>query len=119
MNITTDKELEFELQELYILCKHWLDDILFIEDELRFFKNVLKKYQDMGSQFALPSKGQEFSQKIQQLEQHIVSLKVRIPEYLNFLKPFIGDLKKEMDLDLVEKYNALETEIKDMFASII
>ena len=39
-----DLELEFELQELYILSKHWIQDISFFEDEIRFFKTLFDKF---------------------------------------------------------------------------
>ena len=43
-NELTDLELEYELEELYILSKHWMQDISFVEAELRFFKEIADKY---------------------------------------------------------------------------
>lgn len=37
-NLPPDTELETKLQDLYILAKHWLQDISFMEEELQFFK---------------------------------------------------------------------------------
>jgi hypothetical protein len=110
-----DTQLEFELQELYILCKHWMQDLAFVEDELRFFKNILQKYEAMGAKNDQPSECAQFSAKIQKLEGHLLTLKKSVPEYLNLLKPFINDLKKEIHLDIVLKYNALQTEIQNLF----
>jgi hypothetical protein len=116
--IIPDTQLEIELQELYILCQHWTQDLAFIEDELRFFKNVLQKYKAVGTQNDQPSQYLEFSSKIQELESHIIKLKKAVPQYLNLLKPYIKDLKKDMHLNLVLNYNELQTEIQNLFWTI-
>ncbi len=114
-NLPPDTELELELQELYILCKHWTQDLAFIEDELHFFKNILQKYEAMAAQNDQPSKHLQFSSKINELESHMITLKKSVPQYLKLLEPFINDSKKEMHLDLILKYNALQTEIQNLF----
>ncbi|SDP97004.1 hypothetical protein SAMN05428975_4383 [Mucilaginibacter sp. OK268] len=116
--ISTDSQLEYELQELYILSQHWLQDLSFLEDEMQFFKNILCKYQETGTLNEIPSKAQDFTTKIREQEQHLDSLKRKVPEFLVFLKPFIGDQKKEMDLSFLEKYNKPETELRTLFAAI-
>jgi len=115
--ILPDPELEFELQELYILSKHWIQDISFIEDEIRFFKSVFDKFPEpvlINEPNSIPL---EFNRKITQQEANIESLKSRIQDYLKFLEPFISDDHK-IDLDLIEKFNVLGTEIKKLFESI-
>ncbi|MGN8068862.1 hypothetical protein [Mucilaginibacter sp. 22184] len=119
MNPTpTDGQLEYELQELYILSEHWLQDISFMEDEIHFFKNILPKYKDTDMLNKVPSKAQDFTAKIREQELHLESLKIKVPEFLRFLEPFIGGQKKEMDLSFLEKYNKLETELRTLFAAI-
>jgi hypothetical protein len=119
MNTTpTDGQLEYELQELYILSQHWLQDIFFMEDEMRFFKNILRKYQEAGLLNEMPCKAKEFTTKIREQEQRVDSLKIKIPEFLHFLKPFINDPKKEMGLDFLERYNKLGTELRALFAEV-
>jgi len=113
--ISPDSKLEYELQELYILCNHWLQDISFMEDETRFFKNVIDKYKDAGR---LQAKREEFKTKITAQENRLDILKTKIPEFLDFLKPFIGDLKKGLNLSFLEKYNALEAELQHLFSAV-
>lgn len=115
--IIPDPELEFELQELYILSRHWMQDISFIEDEVRFFKIIFNKYLDpvlVNEHNSIPW---NFSQKITLQERNIDNLKLRIPEYLKFLEPFINDQGKMIDLSLIEKFNGLAGEIKGLFES--
>lgn len=40
MKMPLDPQLSAELQELYLENKEWLSDILFLEDEMRFFQNL-------------------------------------------------------------------------------
>ena len=116
--ILPDLELEFELQELYILSKHWIQDISFIEDEIQFFKTVFDKFPGPVLIKEAHSVPWEYSRKIIQQEANIESLKSRIQDYLKFLEPFISDQQKLIDLDLIEKFNGLGTEIKNLFETI-
>jgi hypothetical protein len=116
--ILPDLELEFELQELYILSKHWIQDISFIEDEIRFFKTIFDKFPDPALINEPNSVAWEFKRKIIQQESNIDSLKARIQNYLKFLEPFVGDQKKLVNLDLIEKFNVLGTGIKNLFESV-
>ncbi|NHA03358.1 hypothetical protein G7092_06115 [Mucilaginibacter sp. HC2] len=116
--ISTDSQLEYELQELYILSQHWLQDLSFLEDEMHFFKNILRKYQETGTLNEVPSKAQDLTAKIREQELHLESLKIMVPEFLRFLEPFIGGQRKEMDLGFLEKYNKLETALRTLFAAI-
>lgn len=113
---TTDTQLEYELQDLYISGKHWLSDILFVADEIGFFKNVIAKY------FNTPERQgarlHHCKMMIVQLQEEIISLKIKVAAYLNFLGQFIGDPEKKIDMNLIEKYSALENEIKTLFESL-
>lgn len=110
-----DRELEFELQELYILCKHWLEDISFMEYETGFFKRVLKKFDNSAGQ---TSKISGINDKIQEQELHLSIIKAKIPGFLKFLKPYLKDQKKGMGPGFLERYNVLEVELKELFKTI-
>lgn len=110
--LMSDNELEAELQELYILAKHWQQDISFLENETRFFRSVLSRYQPQGAEV---SRKAEFLLNISAQEERLETLKNKIPAFLSFLEPFIGNLKKEMDLSFLSKYNQLETELRQLF----
>jgi hypothetical protein len=117
-NLPPDTELETELQELYILAKHWLQDISFMEEELQFFKNILQKYQHTGVLNASLSKHVEFSQKIEKQEMQLNALKTKIPVFIAFLEPFIGNLKAGIDINFLTRHNALETELQELFTAV-
>lgn len=107
-----DTELEAELQEIYLQASHWLKDISFLETETQFFLNVIDRY-------TLPAGGDsrkdEFKAKIKAQYQRLESLKAKIPNFLLFVEPFIGDLKKTMDMDFLNRYNTLHLELISLF----
>jgi hypothetical protein len=110
-----DLELELELQELYILSRHWMQDVSYIEDEVRFFKTIFVKHFDPEIANELNSIAWGFNQKIVQLEENVNSLKFRIQDYLKFLAPFINNQDKVIYLNLIEKFNTLGAEIRNLF----
>lgn len=114
-NLTPDTELATELQEVYMQATHWLQDISFLETETRFFRNMINRYQPAA---AGASRKQEFEAKIQAQDTRLAALKTKIPEFLTFLEPFIGDLKKEMNLDFLNRYNALQNELESLFNAL-
>ncbi|QKJ32988.1 hypothetical protein HQ865_25635 [Mucilaginibacter mali] len=115
-NLPPDTELETELQELYILARHWQDDISFLADEARFFRNILLKY-DATAVESIESVT-NFRQKIEGQESQLVTLRSAVPEFLAFLEPYIGDNKKAMDLTFLERYNDLQNGLTALFAGI-
>ncbi|GAB3914695.1 hypothetical protein [Mucilaginibacter boryungensis] len=115
-NLPPDTELETELQELYILARHWQDDISFLEDEARFFRNILLKY-DAAATESFGSAA-EFRQKIEGQENQLMTLRCAVPEFLGFLEPYIGDNKKPMDLTFLDRYNDLQNGLTALFAGI-
>lgn len=111
MDNLNDQQLESELQELYILAKHWSDDLDFLEKELSFFKNVHARYPDSLPEYPL-------DKNVVKLEKHLASLKTKIPAFLNFLKPFITGKNKAMDMGFLERYNLLRDELNELFTEV-
>ena len=114
-NIVADPELETELQEVYSQAKHWLQDISFLETETNFFRSLLARYRTNESGLI---QRQEFESKILAQEARFKALKTKIPLFLDFLEPYIGDFKKEMYLDFLNRYNTLQTELESNFAAL-
>ncbi len=114
-NATPDTELETELQEVYMQATHWLQDISFLETETHFFNNIINRYQPST---AVTFRKAEFDAKILEQATRLGALKTKIPDFLTFLDPFIGDLKKEMSLDFLARYNTLQNELESIFESL-
>jgi hypothetical protein len=114
-NELTDLELEYELEELYILSKHWMQDISFVEAELRFFKEIADKYSAADSRENNLSTLQRFKQKMVCQEANLAALKDCVPEYLKSLEPYIKDLEKTIPVNLIEQVTGLQTNVQMMF----
>jgi hypothetical protein len=114
-NSLYDTVLETELQELYIQVNHWLQDISFLESETLFFRKGIDCYLPEATP---PADASRFVLKIDDQEKRLESLKNKISEFLVLLQPYISDLKKEMDLTLLEQYNNLQAELQELFADV-
>ncbi|MFA6083951.1 hypothetical protein [Mucilaginibacter sp.] len=114
-NTAPDTKLETELQEVYMQATHWLQDISFLETETQFFRNIIKRYQPPA---AVLSRREEFDVNIQAQDTRLAELKTKIPEFMAFLEPFIGDSKKVMNLDFLDRYNALQNELEALFNAL-
>ncbi|OOQ56698.1 hypothetical protein [Mucilaginibacter pedocola] len=108
-NLSPDTELETELQELYTMSRHLQDDILFLEGEERFFKEVLNK---CGVQ------ADSFRSRIEANDQLSAASRVAVQEFLSYLAPYITEKQKAIDMDMLNRYNNLQSNIKDLFAAI-
>lgn len=115
---TTDTQLEYELQDLYISSKHWISDISFVGYEIRFFNNVIGKYFKPDNPESQGAQMHHCKMMLVQLQEEIITLKIKVTAYLNFLGPYIGDPEKKIDLNLIEKHSVLENEVKALFESL-
>jgi hypothetical protein len=110
--IIMDEQLEYELQELYLLSKHWASDLKFVEDEVRILKDILDKY--LGRMGDLQAKeAKNFEKILMQQDAVILDLKNQIREFLKFVEPYINDSKKEIGLNFIEKFSSLGAEIRE------
>jgi hypothetical protein len=116
--IIQDGELEFELQELYILSKHWISDIHFIEDELRFLKHVVEKHLAPNLKNEQLFEVDDFNKVFVQTEGNIPALKTEVSDFLNFIAPMVKQPDRMIGLNLLEKFTALDAEMKTLFESL-
>ncbi|MGN6394415.1 MAG: hypothetical protein ACTHMI_02565 [Mucilaginibacter sp.] len=116
-DVRTGDELKKELQDLYILTRHWSADLGFLEEELQFFKNILHKYNSSLVNRQLPQ-DIIFEQKVFELEDDLASIRARIPAFLSLLAPFVENLEKPVDVVFLEKYNILRTELHSLFTAV-
>jgi hypothetical protein len=116
--IIQDPELEGELQELYILSNHWISDIHFEEDEIRFLKKIINNYLVPGLKSGQLNEIVDFNKTLTQQDENIANLKNKIAGLLKFIGGLVNDSNAEIRIDLVEKFAALEAEMKTLFESV-
>lgn len=111
--IAVDNELEYELQEMYILSNHWQSDITFVQGEIRFLKNALDKYHVYTENLHL-SETIRFNKILDIQEASIPGIKLKVSEFLKVIEPFVSSTKKEIGLAELEKFNFLGTEMASL-----
>jgi hypothetical protein len=116
--IIQDSELEVELQELYILSNHWISDIHFEEDEIRFLKKIINNYLVPGLKSGQLDEIADFNKTLTRQDENIANLKNKIAGLLKFIGGLVNDSNAEIRIDLVEKFAALEAEMKTLFESV-
>jgi hypothetical protein len=116
--ITEDLQLEEELQELYILSKHWISDIHFEEVEIKFLKSILNKYLVSETKSEQLNEIDHFNETLALQGASIAELKEKIAELLKFIGSIIVGSDTQIRIDLVEKFAMLETAMKALFISI-
>ena len=115
---SSDDQLEYELQELFISSKQWLADISFMNHGIRFFKHLIDEYFVPGVEQGYEIQVWTFRKKIPQNEQEIINLKIRVIDYLKFLRLPVTDPSAFIGINLIETHTVLENEIRDLFESI-
>jgi len=116
--ITEDAELGVELQELYILSNHWLSDIQFAGDEIKFLKHVINKYLVTHTRDMVSEEIGIFNESLDKQEITALFLKNQILDLLKFIGPFVTGTDEEIGVDLIERFTALETEVKALLESV-
>ncbi len=106
-------ELDCELQEMYMISSHWKTDIGFVKDEIRFLKSTLDKYKTGAGDVDL-TKIIQFQKIIENEGAKLRAAETNITEFLEMFGPIVNHTKGAFGLDVLEKYNHLETTIKSV-----
>jgi hypothetical protein len=102
---TEERELDAELQELYLVSKQWTADLEFLDSELDFLKKLT------GRQRPDAVRAEEFAQ-IADLTQTYAALTSSMTDYRRRLEPLITHAGGDFGLDLVEEYSQLQRRLK-------
>ena len=114
---TSDSQLSSELQELYLQNKEWLSDILYLEDETRFFQ---KLFDTVLSSSIDEEKFEEIkfiNASLNELQNRRTKLKILVNSQIQVLQSMIKDLTQKMDLQFIAANTKASDEIKDLFSS--
>ena len=116
--IPHDPELDDELQELYILSNHWMSDIHFEEDEIKFLKKVTNNYRVSDLEIGQLNKIADFNKILTEYDETIANLKRKINGLVSFIGVLVNDLNSEIRLELIEKFADVQAEMKTLFDSV-
>lgn len=109
--------LSAELQELYLLNKEWFSDVLFLEDETRFYKKIFTKLLLSKIKEEHYHEVQSVNQSLLALEKRREDLKALIVRHQHLLETLIKDPAKEMSIKFIDENTLIVEEIKSVFDS--
>jgi hypothetical protein len=114
METLSDVELSAELQELYLQNKQWLSDVLFLEDETRFFRKIFSRV--ASAPFQETSEVHYIHTSLGELEDHRNMLKKLVLSHQKSLEALLGDMNLVFGLELMEENTRIIREIQELFA---
>jgi len=104
-----DIQLDTELQELYIISKHWISDLEFFIQDIGFLKRLFI------DSFSRPS--DEMIRAIKEIEDRTVGVKNNILSYLRLLQPLIDKSNQTYPLSIIEIHSSLGSEMDALLQS--
>lgn len=106
--VIEDKELDAELQELYLVNKQWLSDLQFLDTELEFLRKL-------AANNPVAVVRTEELNNLLDIKNSYLRLKKDILAYLRELEPLIVGEQKYFSLLLIEKYAQLKDGLAEIF----
>lgn len=114
--IIEDSQLNTELQELYLITKHWIDDLEFFEQDMNFLQRLFMKTFS-GTKLHEGDETSRIMEAIVVLETQRVEIKTKIVNYLHVLEPLINGTDASYQISLIETHSVLEREMNTMLQS--
>ncbi len=117
MGTLSNPEISSDLQGFYLANKQWFSDVLFLEDEMRFFLKVFYRLFPSAVRDDKFKGVQRISILLQKLEERRNHLKTRLINHQEILEFMLGVNKEEIGLDTLNENAFLINEIKELFIS--
>jgi hypothetical protein len=117
MNEQLNPEISTELQKFYLQNKQWLSDVLFLEDETRFFQKIFDRVFSENVMGDHLPEIQILSAGLYRLEERRNHLKDQIFNQQHLLESMLEDHRITTGLDLVDENTRIIDEIKNLFIS--
>ena len=117
MNTPSDPQLSSELQELYLQNKQWLSDVLFLEDETRFFHKILDTVLTTAVKEGRLHEVQLINASLTQMEERRNKLKTVVIRHHHMLELMLKEQDKKIGLDMINENITIIKVIKALFIS--
>ena len=117
MIASSDPQLSSELQELYLQNKQWLSDVLFLEDETRFFQTLFNKALSSALEDNRFKQLQLINISLNELEERRNNVRNLVKRHQQMLEAMLIDQNKIIGLELISENEEVINEIKSLFIS--
>ncbi len=109
---TAESQLSSELQELYLESKEKLSDILFLEDESRFFQKLFEKALLSTTKEEKFRELEFVNSRMVELQERLVKLNVLLSAQQHSIENILRDTGKNIEMSLLDQDIAICSEIK-------
>ena len=117
METILEKQLSSELQEIYLESKEWLSDILFLEDEMRFFQQIFQKLLNYPVRQNYAEQVEFLNSSLNSLQERRNHLKTIINNRQALLESMLKDEVKIISIAFIEEDTAIIREIKELLTT--
>lgn len=117
METKLEAQLSFELQEMYLENKEWLSNILFLEDEMRFFQQLFQKLLASPVKQVNVEQVELITSSLTSFQERRNHLKSIINNRQEVLESMFKDELKPLTIAFIEEDNAIVQEIKALLAT--
>ncbi|MEJ7779598.1 MAG: hypothetical protein WKF68_08405 [Daejeonella sp.] len=117
MNLPSDLQLSTELQELHLQNKQWLSDVLFLDNETRFFQKLFNKILLTAVKDYQFDKIQFLNVSLNELEERRNNLRSLVNHHQRMVESMIKDPGKKIGLELISENTEIVNEIQALCAA--
>lgn len=106
-----DNQLNAELQEFYLLSKHWISDLEFLEIDFIFLKKFVGKTLTTLIKRNDFEKIDDILSKTANIDKDQAKLKSAVPGHLHRLEQLINKCDQNFEISLIETHIELEQQL--------
>jgi hypothetical protein len=116
-NTIEDKQLNHELQELYLIAKDWLLDIHFINDEILFLLYVLHKYTEPAKLAEPAIVREDFYRALNEQKGNVPPLVAEITICLKTIEPLVNN-PQMINITMLEEFSNTAQKVQELSATV-
>lgn len=109
--VIEENQLNAELQELYLISKHWISDLEFFTRDLSFLQKLVERCWAQSKKHEISENLLELKLNVLNLQTQNAEIKGKVSNYLALLEPLISNANHNYELNLIETHSLLEREI--------
>lgn len=113
--VIEENQLSAELQELYLISKHWVSDLEFFARDLSFLQKLVERGYSQLKKHEVNENLLQLKLNVLNLQTQSVALRQNVTQYLSQLERLIDNTNDSYELGLIETHSALELEIGNLF----
>jgi hypothetical protein len=117
MDVLSESILSTELQELYLQNKEWMSQVLFLEDESRFFQKLFGQKLFLVGKNHTAKQIDLISESLSSLQERTIKLKSLVLKHQHLLASILKDPAQTIGIRLIEEHAAITAEVQQLFFS--